>query len=493
MESRDESYEQSERATETDGGDRRGLSRREFLRVAAVTGGTIGAAGGLAGLITACGSAETTTTSAAPATTTTAAPATTTTAAPASSTTVSSTAETGRPVKIGYIVPITGPLASFSSGAKWAQKHFEDAIGDGIVFGDKMKHPVQVLMTDTQSDSNRAAQVTADMILNNKVDLVFASCTPPTVNPSGDVAESMATPFISNWAEWHGFIQGRKAPAEGFHWTYTYAFDDAVTAVNYIGVFNMVQTNKKVGLVLANDDDGISWSHFGPPIFEQAGFTVVMTDLYTPGAEDFTQQISVLKKEGCELMVAVMLTPDFTNYWTQARQQSYEPVVPFGQKALIFPEAVQALGETGINLCCSGTWTPRSNFKDSLTGMTCQQLADEYEAFSGNQWSEAMIILTGFEWAADIFKRLTNVDDKEEYVRMITSTKLPCMLGTIDFTLPVKEMTYHPHPNVGVPPEAAGQWIKSAAGSKWPIDKVLIYTTSPDVIAVEAKLQPMQY
>ena len=212
-----------------------------------------------------------------------------------------------------------------------------------------------------------------------------------------------------------------------------------------------------------------------------------MTDLYTPGAEDFTQQISVLKKEGCELMVAVMLTPDFTNFWTQARQQSYQPVVPFGQKALIFPESVQALGEIGINLCCSGTWTPRSNFKDSLTGMTCQQLADEYEAFSGNQWSEAMIILTGFEWAADIFKRVTNVDDKEEYVKMITSTKLPCMLGTIDFTLPVKEMTYHPHPNVGVPPEAAGQWIKSAAGSKWPIDKVLIFTTSPDVIKVEAR------
>jgi branched-chain amino acid transport system substrate-binding protein len=470
------------------------LTRRDFLTRAALIGGALGAAGGLGGLLAACsGEAAVTTSTAAPMTTAATAPVTTATSAPASSTTVSSSAETARPVKIGYIVPITGPLASFSSGAKWAQKHFEDAIGGGIVFGDGKKHPVQVLMADTQSDSNRAAQVTADMILNDKVDLIFASCTPPTVNPSGDVAESMATPFISNWAEWHGFIQGRKAPANGFHWTYTYAFDDAVTAINYIGVFNMVQSNKKVGLVLANDDDGISWSHFGPPIFEQAGFTVVMTDLYTPGAEDFTQQISVLKKEGCELMVAVMLTPDFTNYWTQARQQSYEPIVPFGQKALIFPESVQALGEIGINLCCSGTWTPRSSFKDSLTGMTCQQLADEYEKFSGNQWSEAMIILTGFEWANDIFKRVTNVDDKEGYVKAITTTKLPCMLGTIDFTLPVKEMTYHPHPNVGVPPEAAGQWIKSEPGSKWPIDKVLIFTTSPDVISVEAQLQPMKY
>ena len=446
-----------------------GLSRREFLRVAALTGGAIGAAGGLGGLMAACGSTETTTTTAASATTTTAAEATTSTTSPASSTTVSSSVETARPIKIGYVVPVTGALASFSSGAKWAQKHFEDAIKEGIVCADGKKHPVQVLMTDTQSDSNRAAQVTSDMILNNKVDLIFASCTPPVVNPSGDVAEAMKTPFISNWAEWHGFIQGRKAPAEGFHWTYTYAFDDAGTAVNYIGVFNMAPNNKKVGLVLGNDDDGMSWANFGPPIFKQAGFTVVQTGLYTPGAEDFT------------------------NFWTQARQQAYHPVIPFGQKALIFPESVRALGESGINLCCSGTWTPRSKFTDSLTGMTCQQLADEYEAFSGNQWSEAMIILTGFEWAADIFKRLTNVDDKEEYVTRIKETKLPCMLGTIDFTLPVKEMTFHPHPNVGVPPEAAGQWIKAAAGSKWPIDKVLIFTTSPDLIQVEGKLQPMTY
>ena len=469
-----------------------GLSRRDFLKMAAITGGAIGAGGAFGGLLAACGEEETTTTSVA-ATTTTAAPSTTTSAAPASSTTVSSGVESGRPVKIGYIVPNTGPLASFSSGAKWAQKHFEDAIGEGIVFGDGKMHPIEVLTTDTQSDSNRAAQVTADMILNNKVDLIFASCTPPTVNPSGDVAESMATPFISNWAEWHGFIMGRKAPAEGFHWTYTYAFDDADTAVNYIGVFNMAPNNKKIGLVLCNDDDGNSWAQFGPPIFKGAGFEVVMPDLYPPGAEDFTQQISVLKKEGCDLMVAVMLTPDFTNFWTQARQQAYEPVIPFGQKALIFPEAVLALGDIGSNLCCSGTWTPRSSFKDSLTGMTCQELADEYEAFSGNQWSEAMIILTGFEWAADVFARVTNVDDKEEYVTRITETKLPCMLGTIDFTLPVQEMTKHPHPNVAVPPQAAGQWVKSAADSKWPIDKVLIFTTSPDVIQLEGELQPMGY
>ncbi len=56
-----------------------------------------------------------------------------------------------------------------------------------------------------------------------------------------------------------------------------------------------------------------------------------------------------------------------------------------GHKGLIFPEGVLSMGEIGYNLSSAGTWTPRQKFVDSLTGMNCQQIADEYEAFSGSQ------------------------------------------------------------------------------------------------------------
>ncbi len=279
----------------------RAVSRRGFLRLAAVAGGAIGMSGGLGAFLAACGEEEETTTTA-PASTTTTAPASTTTTAPASTTTVSTGPEVGRPIKLGYVVPLTGPLAPFSAAGKWAQKHFEDAIGEGLVLGDKMMHPFEVNLVDTQSDSNRAAQVTGDLIQNTKVDLVMAAVTPDTVNPAGDVAESMGCPLISNWTEVHAFTVGRKTPAEGFKWTYTYAFDDVLTTVNYTGLLPQVPSNKTVGLVLANDVDGNNWAQWGPPILEEAGYKVVMTDLYTPGAEDYTAQITAIKKAGCELL-----------------------------------------------------------------------------------------------------------------------------------------------------------------------------------------------
>ena len=128
-----------------------------------------------------------------------------------------------------------------------------------------------------------------------------------------------------------------------------------------------------------------------------------------------------------------------------------------------------------------------------MTGMNCQEIADEYEAFSGNEYSEAVIILVLFEWAADVFRRVGNLDDKEEIAAAIGQTKLDTCLGQIDFTAPVAEMSHHPFVNGCSPPQACGQWVKTPEGSKWPIDKLLVFSTDPDIVQLDGKLQPLTY
>jgi hypothetical protein len=162
-------------------------SAAAFLKLAGMAGAPWGDE--VSSLATACGTEETTTTTAA-ATTTTAAPATTTTAAP--TTTVSTAAEAGRTIKLGYIVPITGPLAPYGTGADLMAKLFKDAVGDGVVLADNKKHMFELLIRDAQSDSNRAAQVTGDLIQNDKVDLVISVGAPDMVNPSADTARRSA-------------------------------------------------------------------------------------------------------------------------------------------------------------------------------------------------------------------------------------------------------------------------------------------------------------
>ena len=94
----------------------RAVSRREFLKIAGVAGATIGVAGGLGGLLAACGGTETTTT-------TTAArrdhhhggsrPPRPRRPRPRPPRASSAAVEMGREIKIGAVSPITGSLASF--------------------------------------------------------------------------------------------------------------------------------------------------------------------------------------------------------------------------------------------------------------------------------------------------------------------------------------------------------------------------------------------
>ena len=118
------------------------VSRRQFLKMAGIMGAAVGAGAGLGGLVAACGSEESTTTTAAAATTTTSAAATSSTTAAPQTTTTSAGVETGRPVKVGFVDPLTGVLAAFGLAGDYCVSKWKAATADGLVLGDGKNHPV---------------------------------------------------------------------------------------------------------------------------------------------------------------------------------------------------------------------------------------------------------------------------------------------------------------------------------------------------------------
>ena len=99
----------------------------------------------------------------------------------------------GKTIKIGMITPETGPIAAFGEPSKWVAEGVSKALGDGImVAGDK--HPVQILNRDSQSNPNRASEVAAQLINNDKVDIMIASSTSDTTNPVADQCELAGVP-----------------------------------------------------------------------------------------------------------------------------------------------------------------------------------------------------------------------------------------------------------------------------------------------------------
>src|SRR5262245_37937820 len=63
-----------------------------------------------------------------------------------------------RAIKIGYVSPQTGPLAGFGEADSFVVAGVRKALGKGLAVKDRT-HPVEILVRDSQSDPNRAAEV----------------------------------------------------------------------------------------------------------------------------------------------------------------------------------------------------------------------------------------------------------------------------------------------------------------------------------------------
>ena len=103
----------------------------------------------------------------------------------------------GRPIKIGYVSPQTGPLAGFGEADTFVVGGVRKALGKGLTIRDRT-HPVEILVRDSQSDPNRAAEVASRLILSDKIDLMLVASTPETTNPVSDQCEVNGTPAVSS-------------------------------------------------------------------------------------------------------------------------------------------------------------------------------------------------------------------------------------------------------------------------------------------------------
>ena len=374
------------------------IGRREFLKIAGLASAAVGIGGGLGGILAACGGGATTTTASTSAPSTTGSTAVTT----APSSTTSASAEAGRDVKVGVVAPMTGMYAAFSPSVNWQVTRWKEAVASGVVAGDGKNHKLVITVSDTQSDTNRASQVTGDLINNDKVDVVFSAGSPDTVDPSADQCEALGVPSISSFAPWQSFLYGRGgSPDKPFKWTYGQLLGLEQVAGTFIDMWDQVPTNKKVGGLWPNTSDGMAGTDPKtgyPPIIAAAGYQLTLPSLYPPGLEDFTAQITEFKKVGCEISTGATDTPDFANFWKQAVQQGFHPKIMTIGLALLFPEAAAAIGDIVVHCTTELVWHRSWPFKSSLTGETCQQLADDYEKRSGGQWSPALAQYSRMEW-----------------------------------------------------------------------------------------------
>jgi len=101
-------------------------------------------------------------------------------------------------IRIGRIVPVTGPLADVGKDTPWVDEHKTGLINKagGLKVGNQMCK-IEFKIYDSKSTVAGSADAATRAILQDKVDFLFAQGTPDTTNAPSDLCERHNIPCIT--------------------------------------------------------------------------------------------------------------------------------------------------------------------------------------------------------------------------------------------------------------------------------------------------------
>jgi branched-chain amino acid transport system substrate-binding protein len=248
-----------------------------------------------------------------------------------------------------------------------------------------------------------------------------------------------------------------------FHWNYHAFWTVSDVLEVYMGMWNEVNTNKVVGILMDNTPDGVSWSALFAKVLPENGFKAIDLGRFPVGQKDYTTYINAWKKEKVEIIAGCLNPPDWATAWRQCQRQGLHPKVATPARASLFPSAVGALGgELPNKLSTEVWWSIYHPFKSSLTGESSEELCKDWMAETGKEWTQPIGFKhAGYEIAVDALKRAQSLD-KEKVRQAIAATDLNTIVGHIKYN----KDHYSRTPLVG------GQWSK---GMKWPWKLDIVY------------------
>ncbi len=393
-----------------------------------------------------------------------------------------STGTTGT-INLGFVTPLTGPLAGFASGDQFIVDRIRStAFKNGLKIGSK-SFDVNITVKDSQSDPNVAAQVAQQLVLNG-TDIVLTTSTPETTNPVAQTCEAHGVPCLSTVVPWQSWFFGRQAdPAhpKPFKYTTMFFFGGETFAGCFEPMWQRIPNNHVVVGQFPNDADGNAFRGVWPDAIKKIGYTYVDGGAYPDGTTDYTSMISKFKQVNGEIFINAPLPPDFNTFWKQAAQQGFKPKLATVAKVLLFPADTQALGSLVNNIATDCWWTPVMPYKSSLTGESASDLANAYQAATGKQWLQTLgSTYSLFEVVASALAGVDDPHDKNQVADALFKVKYAGISGPLDFTA-------GPQPGIGMMRPLGVQWKQ---GTKYPWDMVVVDNSLNKDVPVGGDLLP---
>lgn len=356
-------------------------------------------------------------------------------------------------VVIGRVVPQTGPLSSFGEGTPYVEQQAIDFINqNGGIILDRKRCRLELICKDSGSEVSQAADCAKELITEG-IDIMIVSNTADTVSPVTAVCEREGIPCISVDAPASAWSMG--GPYKNSWHTF---FDNEREMLAFLEAWKSIESNKTIGLITANDSEGVEITTFIHEFAVQKGFTIIDAGSYYIGQDDYSDKISTFSDAKCDIILGVMNPEDFRKFWTELMETDYHPKMCTVAKSCLFESDVLKLGELGNGLISEVWWNADFPFVSSIYGWTSEELAEDYLL---NCQPELTIVppTVGYKHANieilyDILKRAGSID-LDEINRAAAETDLDTIVGNVSFN----------KDHISLMSSIVGQWILNEDGN----------------------------
>jgi len=344
-------------------------------------------------------------------------------------------------VKIGAVLDLSGPFASFGQGLKFGHTQaIADLNAQGGININGRTVPITYVVYDDASDPTKASSLTTQLILSDKVDILVHGVGPPTTtNPISVAAERGNVPFILGspfepwWAGgpyeycWSILFRIATEPP-GFPKGYT-------AADNYAGLTDQYrnQLNGNAGVLASGDTDGTGWYGLFPGVLKNDGYNVISPLLFPEGTTDFSSTINTWKNAPCDILWGNLPAPDYGTFWRQCSELGYRPkIAVIGRAPLFYADINAWSGNLPLGVVTEVWWDPAWNFK-GIGSTTSQSLASAWATQTGTPLNRAIGFgYSAVQVAADSISRAGTLD-KTSVNTAIGQTNGNFMTGPVKF------------------------------------------------------------
>jgi len=353
----------------------------------------------------------------------------------------------GAPIKIGAIVPLTGPVGV--SGAAM-QKGYTLALEE-INRNAPLGRPLEVIFEDDRGDPPTAAAAFQKLVTRDRIDILVGGLQSATSIAVG--AQVLQRPILMAWtgAAFPGFEQMLRDADWFFHY-HPWQYNNADSTWGFLRAAGV----KTVTLAVEDGPFGSSAVDEARPFARNYGITIVSSETFKTGSPDLTPMLTKVKAANADALVFVGFDQDLVPLATQSRQVGYSPKLILAAPPS-WPIGFEKLA-AGNYFAGMALWTAENGHPASRRFV--QRYRERFREDPTSYW--APLAYTNLITVADAIRRAGSLD----LARLTAAMKATDYEGPIGMRLTFKRSIYGK--NQGFTRLIAFQWQNGKQVVVWP-------------------------